>query len=103
MMLPQHKERIVEHERSTHKQTKPELTDEERQEMFGKLAASKANTLEVAVTVFGEYENRVITGIVTGLDPRRHLVKIQLVDDWDLIDFADVLKVELDFIEDLKI
>lgn len=97
MIIPQHKEAAVRRDRDVVKRTRPELTEEETQEMFGKLAVSKSHTLPVTITVFGAFEDRVITGVVTGLDQRRHIVKIEADYDWQLVDFVDVVRVEIDY------
>jgi hypothetical protein len=99
MMLPEHKDRINRESKQKVQQNKPELMEDELQEMFERLKIAKSNTLKVTVTVFGQYGNRRITGTVTGLDPRLHLIKIQMLGDWELIDFSNVLEVELDAAE----
>ncbi|OXM84279.1 hypothetical protein [Paenibacillus rigui] len=81
--------------RELQKQTSPELMDEEREKLFGQLKAAKAHALEVTIT-YGNLKNRQVRGMVTGLDPRLHFVKVEANYDWRLIDFADVIKVELD-------
>ncbi|MFH5185698.1 YolD-like family protein [Paenibacillus sp. TAB 01] len=96
MIIPQHKEAAIRQARESLKRDRPELTEEELQEMFGRLSASKANTLEVTIIVYGEFENRQLRGIVTGLDPRQRLIKIEHNYDWDLIEFENVLSVQLD-------
>ncbi|MCZ8513802.1 YolD-like family protein [Paenibacillus filicis] len=94
MMLPEHKQALIEQSISLRKQPRPELTEEEQQEMFGKLRMSMKEHLEVMVTVFGEYENSHYTGVITGLDPHQYLVKIKLNHDWKVIDFKDIVGVE---------
>ncbi|MFH5182953.1 YolD-like family protein [Paenibacillus sp. TAB 01] len=96
IILPQHKGAAIRQAEEARKQSKPELMEEEEQEMFGRLSASKANTLEVTITVYGEYENRQIRGIVTGLEARHRLIKLQAGYDWELIEFKDVIHVDLD-------
>ncbi|KPV57892.1 hypothetical protein QJ48_19755 [Paenibacillus sp. A3] len=95
MMIPQHRERSVQQERETEKQVRLD-TEEEQEELFGRLRASFSNTLEVEITVFGECENRKIGGIVTGLDSRNFLVKVQKTVGWELLQLRDIIKVEFD-------
>jgi hypothetical protein len=81
------------------KRRRPELTKEEQQELFVRLSASRSSCVDVTITLFGVYENRHITGTVTGLDPRLHLIKVETTGtywDWHLIDFADVIGVEFE-------
>ncbi|MCU6793045.1 YolD-like family protein [Paenibacillus sp. WQ 127069] len=81
------------------KHYRPELTEKEQSELFGRLSVSQFNNLSVKITLFGEYEDRRITGIVTGIDPRHQLIKIETTGtkwDWHLIDFANVVEVEFE-------
>ncbi|MCZ8514347.1 YolD-like family protein [Paenibacillus filicis] len=94
MMLPEHKQALIKQRISLKKQTRPELTEEEQQEMFGRLKASRSEKIEVTITVYGEYENQSFTGIVTGIDPRLYLVKLEFNHDWKLFDFTDIIGVE---------
>lgn len=95
MMLPQHKEASLLRDKQRLKITRPELTEEAQEELFGRLKASLVNTIEVSVTLYGEYENRQLTGVITGLDPRQRLVKLEPKrGDWVLFQFDDVLRVE---------
>jgi hypothetical protein len=67
----------------------------EQQSLLELLKHSKTARREIVITVFGKEENRPIHGIVTGLDPRLHLVKVETKADWHLIDLAKVVKVSL--------
>lgn len=58
MIIPQHKEATIRQAQEAQKRERPDLTEEELQEMFGRLSASKANTLEVTITVYGDPETR---------------------------------------------
>ncbi|MFH5181174.1 YolD-like family protein [Paenibacillus sp. TAB 01] len=98
MILPQHKEASIHQAKQSVKRFKPEFSEEEMGEMFGRLQVAKANTIEVTITVYGELDDQVITGNVTGLDPRLRLIKIEVEDpkhDWHLVEFSDVIGVEL--------
>ncbi|MCP1306461.1 YolD-like family protein [Paenibacillus tyrfis] len=94
MMIPQHRESSILQRKEAKKQVRPEMTEEEQQELFGRLRASLSNTLDVEITLFDEYENKKIVGIVTGLDPQYRLVKVQTGQSWELIQFRDVIRVE---------
>lgn len=95
MMLPQHRERSVELDNERKKLVRPALDEEEQQRILGYLKASKAKSIEVSVTVFGEFSHKTITGVVTGLD--RHLVKIAYTGGWQLVNFNDVIGVYYDY------
>ncbi|GAA4828212.1 hypothetical protein GCM10023310_01190 [Paenibacillus vulneris] len=95
MMLPQHRERSVQQNNQASRMTRPELTEEEQQELFGRLKASLVNTIEVTITVYKENGYEKYTGIVGGLDPRYYLVKLEWLGDWKLIEFKDIVGVEM--------
>ncbi|WP_010495056.1 hypothetical protein [Paenibacillus elgii] len=73
--------------------TAEKLTDEQQREIFGRLRASRSNTLEVTVTFFDGREYRQTTGIVADMVDQRY-VKLELERGWMLINFADVTGVE---------
>lgn len=96
MILSQHRAVSLLQDKNAKRQVIPELTEEEKEEIFGRLKAAKANTLKVTITVFGELETYKFIGIVTGLDPRQQLIKIEVGRNWHLIEFRDVIGVEMD-------
>lgn len=94
MMLPEHKQELIEERVKLKRITKPELTEEEQKEMFVKLRMSIAERLDLTVTIIDEYENSRYTGMITGLDPHQYLVNIKLNHDWKVIDFKNIVGVE---------
>lgn len=77
------------------KQVFLKLTEEDQLELFGRLRVFWSNTIEVTITIVGEHENRKIVGVVTGLDTRQGLLKVQKKEGWELIELTDVLSVGL--------
>ncbi|UUZ86439.1 hypothetical protein LJK88_25545 [Paenibacillus sp. P26] len=73
---------------------RPERSEEELQAMFERLKESRLKYVKVTITVDGVHGNRQYTGIVTGLDPRLYLVKMQVGHDWMLFEFTDMIEVE---------
>ncbi|MFE5321835.1 YolD-like family protein [Paenibacillus sp. NPDC056579] len=94
MKLPEHREQSVILYEQEDKLKRPEITEEEQQEMFGKLKVSKANAVEVCITVFNDFEIQQITGVVTGLD--KYLVKMKINNDWQLFKFEGIIGVDID-------
>ncbi|MFD0680513.1 MULTISPECIES: YolD-like family protein [unclassified Paenibacillus] len=97
MMLPEHKNRInrVYGQKKKMKLTKPALTDEEQQELFRRLKVSKSQNLEASITLFRDSGNRTIFGIVTSIDPRYALIKVESGPSWEVFQFSDVIRVDL--------
>ncbi|MCR8635732.1 YolD-like family protein [Paenibacillus radicis (ex Xue et al. 2023)] len=96
MMLPEHKDRINIINRHNDKMKKPELTEKEQQELYGRLRASMSNVIQTRIKLFRENGNLEIAGIVTSIDPRYQLIKVEQGPSWEVFQFADVLQVDLD-------
>jgi hypothetical protein len=56
IIIPEHKEAMIRHDIESKKLKRPNLTDEEKEYVFGLLYSAKANTLPVTVKVFRSYE-----------------------------------------------
>jgi hypothetical protein len=54
--------------------------------------------LVVTITVFGDFENKRITGIVTVIDTQQAIFKMGVGYDWQLIDFRDVIGVDVNVV-----
>lgn len=72
--------------------TTEKLSDEQQREIFGRLRASRSNTLKVTVTFYDGREYRETTGIVAYMDQR--YIKLELDRGWTLVGLADVAGVE---------
>ncbi|WP_282942789.1 YolD-like family protein [Paenibacillus sp. RC67] len=94
MMLPEHKERGFQLNNQANKMARPEFTEDEQLELFRWLKASLVNTIEITITVYSNYGIETYTGIVSGLDSRQYLVKLDWLGDWKLIDFKDIIGAE---------
>ncbi|MGG3471530.1 YolD-like family protein [Neobacillus pocheonensis] len=95
MMFPNNKQALIDHQGSLKKIARPELAEEQQHEMLCLLKVSGSEYIHVTITLYGEYGNQEYTGIVTGLDPRLFLVKLQLGYDWKLFEFTDIIGVRL--------
>ncbi|NOU95179.1 hypothetical protein GC093_18405 [Paenibacillus sp. LMG 31456] len=94
MMLPEHKVRTNRVNEQTERLSKPELTNEEQQELFKRLKVSKSQTREVSVTLFRDIGNRTIFGTVTSMDPRYSLIKVESGSIWEVFQLTDVIRVD---------
>ncbi|MGM1044778.1 MAG: YolD-like family protein [Bacillota bacterium] len=95
MMLPQHKEQIIEHNKHLNKRVKPILHDDEWEMMIQNVNLSFNYTEEVTVEVFDEYENRRVKGIVTSVSSFAKKMKIECDEGFEWIDFDELVSVKL--------
>jgi hypothetical protein len=99
MMLPQHKDASVRQATQFERLERPKL-DEQEVELIGSvLKQSQVYSTTIYLSVFGEYEIRSVTGIVTS--SQRDCFRLDTEDpytgdaDWEWIMFRDVLMAEL--------
>ncbi|MFE4571433.1 YolD-like family protein [Paenibacillus chitinolyticus] len=95
MMLPQHKEAINQQLKEIGLKGKPELHEDELQIVMENISISFKRKTEICVTIYGEYEFQDLIGVVTSINPYRQNFKIELVDGFEFIDFAEVIKADL--------
>ncbi|UNK20462.1 YolD-like family protein [Paenibacillus sp. N3/727] len=96
MMLPQHKERIVEHNKHLTKREKPILHDDDEWEMVIQNVNLSLNyTNAVVVEVFGEYENRCVEGVITSVSMYAKKMKVESDQGFEWIDFDELVSVKL--------
>ncbi|WMT42572.1 YolD-like family protein [Paenibacillus sp. D2_2] len=68
MMLPEHKEAILRSNRHLQKRTRVQLDEQELERVSRILMESLHEGREIALRLFGEYEDRGLYGTVTRLD-----------------------------------
>lgn len=87
MMLPEHKEQIIKHRNELHIQSKPILDDQELQEISSAVYSSFIQRTPISLTLFDEFQNQTITGIVKRVDSNGN--KIQIESEW--IKYEDII------------
>jgi len=76
MMLPEHKEQLLDHRRDHGKRERP-LLDEQRLELWsGILAEGLQDGLEIAVTVYDPFGDTRLQGTVERIDPAQRRIKL---------------------------
>jgi hypothetical protein len=95
MMLPEHVIALQRLDQEEKKKKRPELDESQVEEIEWKVRCSLNNTLEIEVTVFGEYEDRTIKGIVDKIDTQLMRIKLELEDgETEWVDIGDILGIE---------
>jgi len=90
MMLPEHREQLIEQRQRIEIQPKPILDDQELQEISNAVYSSFVQKSLISLVVYGEYENRTVTGIVQRVDPIRQQIRIdsEWIDQVDIIGYV---------------
>ncbi|WP_337035145.1 YolD-like family protein [Paenibacillus illinoisensis] len=94
MMLPQHKERIIEHRTQIQVQSKPLIHEDEWEIITQNIGMSLNYTLHAIFEVFNESGNRHLYGIVTSVS--RYKFKIELENGFEWVDFDQLVSVQLE-------
>ncbi|MGC6589120.1 YolD-like family protein [Paenibacillus sp. Dod16] len=95
MMLPQHKEQILEHDRRYNKRVKPLLHEDEWELIIQNISLSHSYTEDVEIEIFGEYGNKIISGVVTSVSQYAKKLKIECDDGYEWVDFDELISVRL--------
>lgn len=95
MMLPEHKEKIISYQTIKKIKSKPELSDEEVETINMSIVNSYNRHVEVSVTIFGEINDRVISGYITRIDRYGKKFRVEIDMGFEWIDFNEVLSVKV--------
>ena len=96
MMLPQHKERIIQHRTQIHYQAKPLIHEDEWEMIAQNVDMSLNYTLQATIEVFNVSGNRYIHGIVTSVSTFGKKIKIEMDHGFEWVDFDQLVAVKLD-------
>lgn len=94
MMLPEHKEAILNSNRYLQKRTRVQLDEQELERVSRILMESQHEGREVALRLFGEYEDHNLYGIVARLDPSGRRVCLQTYSGMEWVLWRDIVSAE---------
>lgn len=92
MMLPEHKERILEHRKNLKRRKRPELDEQKLEEINRALQHSMQYRTEVELVLYGAFENRTLRGKVTWVD-RGQIKMATLSGGFEWVETRDILDV----------
>ncbi|MFD1128589.1 YolD-like family protein [Paenibacillus provencensis] len=92
MMLPEHREAFVEHERVHDRNDRFYLDDQEKEIVNRALLVSFQQRLLVNVQLYDEYEDRRVIGVVEMVDTRLRRFKV----DGEWFEVSDVLRADIE-------
>ncbi len=95
MIMPEHKARILDDSLKEELRSKPDLDPQALTEISQVLAQSLEDCSPITVTVFKEFENIIIHGIVAKVDQQLNQIKFRHGDDWDWIKLSDIINAEV--------
>lgn len=95
MMLPQHRERIVENQRLLRKKTKPFIHEDEWEIIFQNINLSLNEQEPVKVTIFGENEYSELRGVVTSISQYQKKLKVENECGYEWVDFDEIISVTI--------
>mgnify|MGYP001356726211 FL=1 len=93
MMLPEHRERILEHRKELRKKERPLMDEQVVEEYFRLLEESWKTGREITVRVYDPFETIELSGYVSQMDP--FLQRLKMVHGFQRtwIDFSDIIWV----------
>ncbi|OMD87852.1 MULTISPECIES: YolD-like family protein [Paenibacillus] len=93
MIMPEHKARILDDALNEETREKPDLDPQALVEISQVLAQSLEDCSPITITLFGEYKDRSIHGIVMRVDWQLKQIKFHHDDDWEWIKLDNVVGV----------
>src|SRR5690554_2560160 len=93
MMLPEHRETILEQNRSLKIQKKPELEEQQQEEIARAISESMWQSIEMTFVLFDEIHNKDMIGTVMMIDTQTKRVKIRGTEGEEWIQFSDIVQV----------
>lgn len=92
MMLPQHKETILVHQKELNRITKPVIDEQEWQLIGQVLQDSFNNHVKINLSVFDPFNTRNLSGFVTVINTFRKEIKLSIDhDEWEWFKFGDII------------
>lgn len=95
MMLPQHRERIIENQKLYKKKIKPIIHEDEWELIFQNINLSLSEHENVKVVIFGEYEYSEVNGVVTSVSQIQSKFKIENDCGFEWVDFNEIVSVKV--------
>lgn len=95
MILPEHKESIIQHRRERYKNQRPILDEQRIEEFVRTISVSLFTEKNVRVKLFGEYEDRELIGKIDKISTETKQLKIGFEDSFEWINLEDVLELEI--------
>lgn len=95
MMLPEHVQALVQLSINENRRERPELDEQQIEELSCQLQEAIESKTPVEITLFGEFGNRIVVGIVTRIDAQIMRVRVEYEKDYDWIPVGDILELSL--------
>lgn len=96
MMLPEHKESIIQSRHELNRKQRPILDEQRIEEFVRTISISMFNENNVRVRLFGEYEDREIIGKIDKIATETRRLKIGFEDSFEWIKLEDVLEMDIE-------
>ncbi|WP_223822169.1 YolD-like family protein [Paenibacillus peoriae] len=94
-ILPEHRESMLQQEKESRRKVMPVLDEQEKEDIGQKLAMSLKLGREITIRIFGEFEDRTLTGTVIQMDQQTRQARISIgIDDWERVPFSVILGAE---------
>ncbi|AOZ94946.1 hypothetical protein PNBC_08065 [Paenibacillus crassostreae] len=95
MIIPEHRAAILRQEYESNRRVKPILDEQQWEIVEQAIAESVREHVTVTLQVFGNFENRELSGIVNIVNTFRREVKLCFENDWEWIKFEDIIEAEV--------
>jgi hypothetical protein len=93
MMLPEHREAILEQNSSLKKRVKPEMDEQMQEEIIRAIGVSMWLSLPMTFILYDEIADYELTGIAVKIDTSNRMIKVCGAEDESWVKFNDIVGV----------
>lgn len=94
MMLPEHREGLLDRRREQRKQDMPDLDEDQQTIIDQAIGMSLYSKSEITLTIYNPFEDRRLMGYVVRIDQHRGRVLLQTDEGDEWIKLLDIIKAE---------
>ncbi|MFK7695911.1 YolD-like family protein [Paenibacillus sp. HJGM_3] len=91
MMLPQHKEQSLRQAQEWKKRKRPTIDAQEQERILQEIGQALQGKTTVTLTLFEEYEDRVISGVPVSYSQHRKTLRMEIEGEPEWIHFDDII------------
>jgi hypothetical protein len=81
------------HRKSLRARVKPELDEQRVEELSAAIAEAIISGDETAVTIFGEYGDKTMVGVVLKIDPVERVIRLRMRADTVQISLEEIINI----------
>lgn len=93
MMLPEHKEALIQHRKELERKERPLLSEQRIEELSQLISEAYFSNSAATIILFGEYKNRSIKGMITKIDVQLRRLKVEQENEAIWVPLEEIMDI----------